>query len=112
MTSILYSIAGWALPILLGPIVYIVARQVLNAHYSIDALPPWVKRIAVVALGTLSAAVLSALGVAVPVECVSLPNEVTEACARVLSEPTVVRGLTAGVCAMIVHALKKSKPND
>lgn len=111
MTSLIYSILGWVLPIVLGPLVYIVAGEVLNAHRRIDDLPPVFKRIAVVGLGTLIVAVLSALGIALPPECASLPQEVTEACAKVLSEPTVVRGVAAALVAMLLHKLRKAKPD-
>ena len=107
--AIATQVLGWILPVVLGPIVYILAREVLNAHRKIDDLPPAFKRVAVVALGSLVAAVLNVLEIAPPPECVS--DAATEACAQALNVPTVVRGATASAVAMILHALKKSRPD-
>lgn len=109
MNAIVLQIIGWVLPIVLGPLVYVAARYALNANAFVDELPPLFKRVAVVALGTLTVAVLNVLGVAVPTECAT-PTETFTDCAATLNTPTVVRGVTAGVVAMVLHALKKSRP--
>lgn len=112
MNGIVTQILGWVLPIVLGPIVYLFAREVLNATRRIDDLPPIVKRIAVVGLGALVVAVFNVLGVALPPECYTgVDFALTPDCAAAINTPTVVRGLTAGVVAMVLHALKKAKPN-
>lgn len=108
--ALLMPVLGWILPVLLGPIVYLVAREALNAHRAIDNLPPFVKRIAVVALGGLIAAVLNVLGVAPPVECVALPDVAPE-CLQALNTPTVVKGVTAALVAFFLHTIKKSNPH-
>lgn len=113
MTRFLFPILGWVLPIVLAPLVYIVMREILNAHRKIDDLPPIAKRIAVVGGGTLLVATFNVLGVALPVECyVSDTFAFTESCAKALNTPTVVRGVTAALAAMAIHAIKKSRPND
>lgn len=112
MTTIAITVLGWVLPILLAPLVYFVARELLNVNLAIDNLPPIVKRLAVVALGTLIVAALSAAGVIVPTECVGLPNEFTAECAKALNAPVIVKGVTAALAAFVIHAIKKQKPND
>lgn len=113
MTRFLLPILGWIVPIVLAPLVYVMARELLNAHRRIDDLPPIAKRIAVVLLGTLLVGALNTLGVAVPVECyVGDVFAFTEACVRAINGPTVVRGVTAGLTAMVIHAIKKSRPNE
>ena len=112
MNPIVQTVLGWVLPVVLGPLVYFAARELLNVSRRIDDLPPLVKRFAVVALGTLVAAGLHVLGGAVPLECVTLAEGVlSPECATALNAPTVVRGVTAGLVAMILHYLKKSRPN-
>lgn len=111
--AILTQILGWVLPIVLGPLVYAAARELLNAHRRVDDLPPLLKRLAVVALSALTVATFNVLGVALPPECYA--NEtftLSDACAQAFNAPTVVRSVTAAAVAMIIHAIKKSKPND
>lgn len=113
--AIVLKVLGWALPVLLGPIVYLVAREALNVTRRIDDLPPFVKRIAVSVIGVALTAGFTALGLAVPAECVALTQgaeSVSEACATALTGATTVKGVTAGIAAMILHALKKSRPTD
>lgn len=110
MTALALHVAGWVLPILLGPIVYVVMQQVLNVHRVIDDLPPVFKRGAVAAFGMLLVAVLNTLGVAVPQECVAFPADVIADCAKALSGPTVVRGITAALVAFAIHAARKAQP--
>jgi hypothetical protein len=110
MTNIAFTVAGWVLPIVLGPIVYLWARQLLNVTTWVDDLPPIFKRFAVVLLGTLVVAVLNALGIALPPECDTLPQDVTQVCVSALSGSTIVRGVTAALVAMFLHALKKERP--
>lgn len=112
MTSLLYSALGWVLPIVLGPLVYVVARYALNAGLWVDDLPPAFKRVAVVAIGGVIAAAFNALGIAPPPECVDMQTQAALAsCAGALNAPVVVRGVTASLVAMLIHALKKSRPN-
>lgn len=104
-------VLGWVLPVVLGPVVYLFARELLNATRRVDDLPPIAKRASVIALGLLVSALLNAVGVAVPPECFALPNEITSECANALNAPTVVRGISAALVAMLIHAVKKAKPN-
>lgn len=102
------KILGWVLPLVLGPIVYVVARSALNAHTAIDDLPPILKRIAVGALGIAITVAAQALGVVLPPECV---DAASRECATALNAPAVVQGVTVALVAIIMHALKKSNPN-
>lgn len=101
------KLAGWVLPVILGPLVYAASRKLLNVHYTLDALPPTVKRIVVMGVGLAATAALTALGVAVPAEC--LPSAAGD-CLNALATTPVVQGVTAALVAMICHALKKSSP--
>lgn len=110
----------WVLPVLLGPLVYYVAREVLNVSRGVDNLPPAVKRVAVVAIGTLVTAVFGALKLTVPEACAALTDAATvaansdaaTACAAALSAKVPVQGVTAALVAMVVHAIKKQRPHD
>ena len=113
MMRFIYPVLGWIVPILLAPLVYAVSREILNASRRIDDLPPAIKRVAVAIIGTLLVGGLNALGVALPAECyVADTFAFTDVCAKALNGPTVVRGVTAAIAAMIIHTIKKSKPNE
>lgn len=104
--AIVLKVIGWILPILLGPIVYIAAKAVLNAHDAIDRLPPIVKRIAVGALGIAVVAITQLLGVNLPAECA---DAATRECAQAINKPEVLQGITAALVAMLLHYFKKSR---
>ena len=109
MTSeLVLKVLGWVLPILLGPIVYVAANIVLNLTRKIDDLPAIAKQFVVTLIGTAAVGALSALGIAVPPECVALPNEITDACIGVLTGSMVIKGGAAAVTAFVIHAARKS----
>jgi hypothetical protein len=118
MNVIGLKLLEWVLPVVLGPLVYYVAREVLNASERLDALPPVAKRVAVVALGTVVSAVFGALKLTAPEACVALTDatvaagsDALHACAVALSAKVPLQGVTAGLVAMVVHAIKKERPN-
>lgn len=102
--TVILKVIGWVLPVVLGPIVYVLADNALNISKSVDDLPPALKRLAVVIMGTVLAAAFSALGLALPPECQAAYDEV---CARALGTPSVVQGVVAGLVAMAMHYLRK-----
>ena len=107
MQTLIAKIAAWVLPVLLGPLVYLLSRKLLNVHAYVDALPPTTKRIVVAVLGVLVANGFAALGVAAPAEC--LPNAAGD-CLAALATTPVLQGLAAAAVAMVCHALKKAPP--
>lgn len=118
MRGIGITVIGWVLPIVLGPLVYAIARSTLNVSNRIDDLPPAIKRLAVVAFGTAVVAIFSALGVTAPETCVAIGNgtvagvDAAQACAVALASKVPVQGVVAALVAMTIHAVKKEKPND
>lgn len=110
--NVVNSVIGWVLPILLGPLVYVAMREVLNVSRKIDDLSPGIKRILVTIAGTGLAFGVEALGVSLPSACEDVRNGVSEACEAALLGKPFLKGVTAAVVAMILHALKKSRPND
>jgi ammonia channel protein AmtB len=111
-SALVLKVLGWVLPVILGPIVYVVAREVLNVARRVDDLPAVAKRIVVGIIGVVMTAAFTAAGVALPTECVAsfAGSDFTEACATALTGKTTVQGVTAALAAMILHALKKSNP--
>ena len=111
MRHIAALVFAWTLPIVLGPLVYSLARQLLNAHYIVDGLPPIAKRVIVGIVGVLLATVFQQLGVTAPPECSdsALP-EFLKACSTALGAAPAVQGVTASLVAFVLHALKKSNP--
>lgn len=119
MTAIALKVLSWVLPILLGPLVYLGARELLNVSERIDDLPPTAKRIAVVIFGTLVSAVFGVLGVTAPQECLALAAhgissvaEFTKPCAEALVTKAPVQGVVAALTAMVIHQIKKSNPRS
>lgn len=106
--GIILKIAGLVLPILLGPIVYVVARQALNIHDAVDGLPPIAKRVIVTILGAAIVVAFNALGLTLPSECISDPSAAE--CATALSAPAMLKGITGAVVAMIMHKFLKADP--
>ena len=119
MNIIAIKVLSWVLPVLLAPIVYFAAREVLNAARWIDDLPAPLKRVVVVVLGTIVSASLGVLGITAPAECVSLLDPALNAaagaaqkCAEALGAKTLLQGVTASLGAMLMHRLKKQRQND
>lgn len=110
--QIVQVVLGWVLPVVVAPIVYFVARELLNIANRVDDLPPFVKRVAVTAIGVTIVAIFQGLGLALPPECVALPDELPASCVDAINTPGVVKGVVAALVAMLMHALKKSRPND
>ena len=68
--------------------------------------------VVVVALGGIVVTATQALGVALPAECVDVATAgLTAQCAGALNTPGVLRGVAAGLTAIVIHALKKSNPH-
>lgn len=118
MKVLALQILGWALPVVLGPVVYVVARWLLNVSDKVDELPPTAKRLVVMALGTALSAGLSYLHIAIPTECAALSNVSADvmaasahACALALNTKVPIQGLTAAAVAFVMHQIKKSHPN-
>lgn len=111
------KVLGWVLPIVLGPVVYVVARELLNLTEKIDDLPAPLKRVAVMFIGTLMSAAFGALSIAMPEACAAIARDVLtpvdealSVCARALTEKVPVQGVTAALVAMVIHKIKKSNP--
>lgn len=112
MLNIALTVLGWVAPIVLAPVVYAMARELLNISRKVDDLPVFAKRLVVTFVGTAIVGTLNVLGVTIPVECAGLPETLTETCAQALTGSTVVKGVAAGLAAMVIHAIKKSNPRD
>ena len=106
------KVLSWVLPIVIGPLVYLAARGLLNAHAVVDAFPPIAKRMAVIALGFVVAGVFQVLGLGLPAECVDAAHGggLTDACTGVLTGNSTVQAVTGALVAMFLHQLKKSNP--
>lgn len=119
MNPIIIKVLSWVLPVVLGPLVYYASRELLNVSHRIDDLPPAIKRIAVVIIGTVVSASLGVLGIAAPAECAALLDPAAniavgmgQKCAEALTAKVPLQGITAGLAAMIIHAIKKQKPHE
>lgn len=110
--NVLNSVLGWVLPILLGPLVYVAMRELLNVSRRVDDLPPAAKRLLVTVAGTAFAFGVEALGVSLPSECEQIRDGISKACETALLGKPFIKGVTAAAVAMVLHALKKSRPND
>lgn len=115
MKHIGIAVLGWVLPIILGPLVYVVARQLLNVSNKVDDLPPSVKRLAVVFFGTAISAALGLLGLTAPDTCLALISEAAASakdCATALGAKIPVQGVVSAIVAMLIHEIKKSSPRS
>lgn len=118
MHTLYIKLLEWVLPIVLGPIVYYVAREVLNVSQRVDDLPPWAKRLAVTAISAVVTTAFGALHLTAPEACAQLAPaadaaaNAAQTCINALGDKTVVQAVTAALTAMLVHALKKERPNE
>ncbi len=113
------KVLGWVLPVVLGPLVYYVARYALNVSTAVDDLPAPIKRIAVVLIGAGLSAAFAALQVALPGECAALSADVAAAtsgavhsCVAALGTKAPVEGVVAALVAFVIHAIKKQNPRN
>lgn len=118
MNALTLQVISWMLPVVLGPLVYVVARWALNVSDNVDALPTTVKRLVVMAIGTALSAGFSYLHLTLPDECATLVNvsadvyvHAVNACALALNTKIPLQGLTAAAVAFVIHAIKKSHPS-
>lgn len=118
MHTIYMKMLEWVLPVVLGPIVYYVAREILNVSARIDDLPAPIKRVAVFAISGVVTATFGALHLVAPEACTALTDSATVAsnavgaCAAALTQKVPVQAVTGAVVAMIVHAIKKESPRS
>ena len=85
------------LPLILGPLTFIIMEGLKRASAAIDASPTWLKQFTVVFIASLIAWLASTLGFTLP--CLSG----TEGCSLVdLNEPAIKTALTALV-AFVTH---------
>ncbi len=118
MQTITLQVLSWVLPVVLGPVVYFVARYALNASDKIDDLPASVKRIAVIGIGTAISYAFAWLHIDVPSECAALKDVSTDimvgavhACAAAINTKAPLQALVAAAVAMVIHEVKKSHPS-
>ena len=118
-SAIVIKVLSWVLPVLLGPIVYYASRELLNVSRRIDDLPPSLKRVVVTLLGMIVSASLGVLGIAAPAECAALLDPaqnaaagIGQACANALGAKVPLQGIVAALTAMLIHRIKKQRPQD
>lgn len=119
MQAIGLKVLEWVLPMVLGPLVYYAARELLNLSAKVDDLPPVLKRVAVVGIGIVITGVFNVLNIVAPEQCVALTGTATaagtdalHACAVALTQKVPVQGVTSGLVAILIHALKKQSPRN
>ena len=113
------DVLRWTLPILLGPAVYGMSRDVLNLSTTIDYLPAIAKRSIVVMIGVALSALLAWLHLTTPEQCAPFTKvsadvaaSAIHACTVALNTKVPLQGLAAAGVAMAIHAVKKSNPRN
>lgn len=106
MTWIQAKAFDFVLPMLLGPLVYVLFKQLKNLSTWIDAQNPLIKRSLVVAVAILVTAASNLLGQ--PISCDVNATEVSECLGQLT--PEVLKAILASGTAMLLHHLKKANP--
>ena len=96
------------LPMLLGPLVYIIIKNLKKASTWIDSQSPVIKRGLV--FGVSSVLVLLSNRGGAPINCDVNATDIA-ACAEQLT-PELLKTLLGGGVALILHKLKKSDPRS
>lgn len=112
---------GKALPLLLkvlvGPLVYVLGRLILNGWRSLDDMPPIAKRVIVFILAMMVSAFFQVTGRTLPLECAGVAfGELTDGCVTLLSSAgflnTTLTAVIGAGLAYLMHAMKKSDPRS
>lgn len=106
------KIAAMALTFLVGPLTYIVVRNVKAFWVWLDTRPAWMQRVFVIGVAFGLTAAAQALGFALPGECQLIGDGlVTDSCKSALADPVFIKAVLSAGVAMLMHTLKKSEPD-
>ena len=97
----------FVIPMLLGPLVYLIVKYLKQISWWIDSRGPAIKRTLVVAVAILVTAGANLAGQ--PISCDVNAENVSDCLAQFT--PEVVKALLASGTAFLLHHLKKQKPN-
>jgi hypothetical protein len=95
------------LPLIVGPLTFVVMQLLKQLSAVVDNLPPMVKRFAVAGIATL----MTLLGTAVGVD-LSCNPELSATCLEVLDKDAVRALLSAGVAYVLHFAKNAAKKKD
>lgn len=98
---------NFVLPMLLGPLVYLLVRGLKNASTWIDGQNPAIKRTLVVAVAILVTAASNLVGQ--PITCDTAAANAADCLNQVT--PEILKAILASGTAFLLHYLKKQHPS-
>jgi uncharacterized membrane protein YphA (DoxX/SURF4 family) len=93
---------GLALPLIIGPLAFVLTQQLKSAIAVLDAAPPRVKQAVVLALSFLLAGAVKFAGGYLPSTCASADE--TLACVTALTDPEAMQVIVSALLAFALHA--------
>src|SRR5689334_23703862 len=96
---------GLALPLIIGPLAFILTQQLKSAIAALDTATPRVKQAVVVALSFLIAGALKFIGNYLPPICASTDEAL--ACITALTDPEAMQVIVSALLAFVLHASRK-----
>src|SRR4051812_49647610 len=99
---ILNQALGLALPLIVGPLAYLITQQLKLAIASLDAAPARVKQAIVVTLSFLMAGIVKYAGSYLPPICGLAADAV--ACLTAVTDPQAMQVIVSALLAFAIHA--------
>ena len=103
---ILTRAMGLALPLIIGPLAFIITQQLKAAIAALDTAPARVKQAVVVALSFILAGGVQFVGSYLPPICAAPSEPLT--CLTALTDPEAVQVIVSALLAFALHSSRKT----
>lgn len=107
-----WKLVGLAATFIIGPLTYLVVRNVKAFWLWLDRQPASLQRVFVLVVAFALTAGAQLAGFTLPGECAALGDGLlTDSCKSAVADPVFVKTIMATLVAMFLHLLKKSEPD-
>lgn len=107
-----WKLLAFAATFAIGPLTYIVVRNVKAFWIWLDRQPAALQRVFVLVVAFVLTAGAQAAGLTLPGECAATGDGlVTENCRSALADPVFIKATLSTLVAFFLHYLKKAEPD-
>lgn len=107
-----WKLVGIAATFIIGPLTYIVVRNIKGFWIWLDRQPAFAQRIFVLLVAFAITAGAQLSGLTLPGECAATGDGLlTDNCRSALADPVFIKAVLAAGVAFFMHMLKKSEPD-
>ncbi len=112
MNFFTWKIVAMAVTFIIGPLTYLVVRNVKAFWVWLDRQPAIAQRVFVLVVAFALTAGAQMAGLSLPGECSGAGDGLlTDSCKSALADPVVVKSILAALVAMFMHSLKRADPD-